>query len=152
MDVVDERGRLWGKVRGHVRDFPELVFAILADRYPFSHPSLMFRRDLVLALGGYDPSLAPAEDKDLYRRLALARHDVRGIEEVLVRYRRHERQLSQEQREIQLRHDWEGQERFLAELAGAEHAARCGSSSRRAPPTTTRSSGGCWTERSGASG
>jgi glycosyltransferase involved in cell wall biosynthesis len=124
LDVVDERGKLWAKVRGRIRDFPELVCAILADRYPFSHPSLMYRRDVVLGLGGYDESLAPAEDKDLYRRLALARHEVRAVEEVLVRYRRHERQLSREQHDVQLRHDHAGQERFLAELAGPEHAAR----------------------------
>ena len=124
MDVVDERGRLWAKVRGQVRDFPELLFAILSDRFPFSHPSLMYRRDVVLELGGYDESLAPAEDKDLYRRLALARHEVRAVEQVLVRYRRHERQLSQEQRDVQLRHDHEGQERFLSELVGPEHAVR----------------------------
>jgi glycosyltransferase involved in cell wall biosynthesis len=124
MDVVDERGRPWGRLRGHVRDFPEFVFAILADRYPWGHPSLMFRRASVLELGGYDETLAPSEDKDLYRRLALARLEARGIEEPLVRYRRHERQLSQEQAEIQLRHDWESQERFLAELAGGDDAAR----------------------------
>jgi Glycosyl transferase family 2 len=122
LDVVDERGRLWAKLRGHVRDFPELVFAILADRYPWGHPSLMFRRDVVLELGGYDEQFAPAEDKDLYRRLALARHDARCIEAPLIRYRRHEGQLSQERAEVQLRHDWESQERFLGELAGAEHA------------------------------
>jgi glycosyltransferase involved in cell wall biosynthesis len=123
MDVVDERGRLWGRLRGHVRDYPEFVFAVLADRYPWGHPSLMFRRDVVLRLGGYDEALAPAEDKDLYRRLALARHEARAIEEPLVRYRRHGQQLSQEEAEVQLRHDWESQERFLGELAGAEHAA-----------------------------
>jgi Glycosyl transferase family 2 len=122
LDVVDERGRLWGRLRGHVRDFPEFVFAILADRYPWGHPSVMFRRDVVLRLGGYDETLAPSEDKDLYRRLALARHDARAVEAPLVRYRRHERQLSQEQADVQLRHDWASQERFLAELAGEEHA------------------------------
>jgi GT2 family glycosyltransferase len=124
LDVVDERGRLWAKLRGQVRDFPEFVFAILADRYPWGHPSLMFRRDVVLALGGYDEALAPSEDKDLYRRLALARHDARCVEAALVRYRRHERQLSQEQAEVQLRHDWESQERLLAELVGPADAAR----------------------------
>jgi glycosyltransferase involved in cell wall biosynthesis len=124
MDVIDERGRLWGRLRGRVRDFPEFVFAILADRYPWGHPSLMFRRDVVLELGGYDETLAPSEDKDLYRRLALAGHGAAGVEDVLVRYRRHERQLSQEQADVQLRHDWEGQERFLAELAGEERARR----------------------------
>jgi GT2 family glycosyltransferase len=122
MDVVDERGRLYAKLRGQIRDFPQLILAILTDRYPFGHPSLMFRRDVVRALGGYDASLAPSEDKDLYRRLALARHQVRCVEEALVRYRRHERQLSQERRTVQLAHDHEGQERFLAELAGPQAA------------------------------
>lgn len=116
LDVVDERGRLWGKLRGHVRDYPEFIFAILVDRYPWGHPSIMFRRDVVVGLGGYDESLAPSEDKDLYRRLALARHDARCVEAPLVRYRRHERQLSRERAEVQLARDREGQERFLAEL------------------------------------
>lgn len=123
MDVVDERGRLWGKLRGHVRDLPEFLFAILADRYPWGHPSVMFRREAVLALGGYDETLAPSEDKDLYRRLALAGHDARGVEEVLVRYRRHEAQLSRELAEVQLRHDRESQERFVAELGPEESLA-----------------------------
>jgi len=123
LDVVDERGRLWGRLRGRVRDFPEFLFAILADRYPWGHPSVMFRREVVLRLGGYDETLAPAEDKDLYRRLALARHDARAIEAPLVRYRRHGRQLSQEQADVQLRHDWRSQERFIAELAGGQDAS-----------------------------
>jgi hypothetical protein len=117
MDIVDDRGGRWAELRGHVRDFTELVFAILVDRYPWGHPSIAFRRDVVRSLGGYDASLAPSEDKDLYRRLALARHDARSVDDPLVRYRRHGSQLSHEQREVQKRHDWAGQERFLAELA-----------------------------------
>lgn len=119
MDVVDEQGRLWAELRGRIRDFPEFVLAILADRYPFAHPSLMVRLEALRALGGYDPSLAPSEDKDLYRRLALARRDARAVEAPLTVYRRHERQLSQERRAEQERNDHLGQERFLAELCGA---------------------------------
>jgi hypothetical protein len=122
VDVVDEDGRLWSNVRGDIRDFVDLLAAILLDRYPFAHPSLMYRRDVVRELGGYDATLAPAEDKDLYRRLALARREVRVICEPLVRYRRHEAQLSQAKREHQLSVDHEGQERFLAEIVGADHA------------------------------
>ncbi len=119
MDVVDEHGRLWGTVRGHVRSYVELVHAILADRYPWGHPSLMYRADVVARrLGGYDASLAPAEDKDLYRRLALARLEARCVEEPLVLYRRHEAQLSQARVEVQLRHDHAGQDALLAEIAG----------------------------------
>lgn len=116
MDVVSAGGDLWGRVRGRVRSYPEFVFAILADRYPWGHPSLMYRRDVVRGLGGYDPSLLPAEDKDLYRRLALARHDARAVERPLVLYRRHEHQLSLTRADVQKRHDRAGQERFLAEL------------------------------------
>lgn len=117
MDVVDETGRLWAELRGHVGDFAEYVYAILRDRYPFAHPSIMFRREIVLALGGYDETLAPSEDKDLFRRLALARQDARSIDEPLVLYRRHEGQLSHTSRNVQERHDHAGQERFIAELA-----------------------------------
>lgn len=119
MDVVDEHGRLYAKLRGHVRDYVEFLYAILVDRYPFGHPSLMFRRDVVRALGGYDATLAPSEDKDLYRRLALARHAALSVEEPLVRYRRHAAQLSQEQQELQLANDHMSQEKFLHTLAPA---------------------------------
>jgi len=48
--------------------------AILRDLYvesPFTHPSVMFRRDAVLALGGYREA-GWAEDYDLWLRLAAA--------------------------------------------------------------------------------
>ena len=123
IDVVDESGRLWATIRGDITSFGELVAAILTDSYPFGHPSLMYRRDVVRDLGGYDPTLAPAEDKDLYRRLALAGGQARVVREPLVRYRRHGAQLSQMQRTHQLAVDHKGQERFLAELVGVTHAA-----------------------------
>ena len=127
IDVVDEQGRLWATLRGDIASFVDFIAAILTDTYPFGHPSLMYRRDVVRDLGGYDPTLAPAEDKDLYRRLALARRDVRVVREPLVRYRRHEAQLSQVQRGRQLAVDHEGQERFLAATVGVAHAGalRC---------------------------
>jgi hypothetical protein len=123
VDVVDEQGRLWATIRGDIADYAAFVEAVLSDWYPFGHPSLMLRRDVLLELGGYDASLAPSEDKDLYRRLVLARHEARVLREPLTRYRRHGGQLSQTQVERQLRLDHEGQERFLAALAPAAPAA-----------------------------
>jgi hypothetical protein len=119
LDVYDESDRLYAKLRGRISDFVEFVFAILVDEYPFGHPSLMYRREVVEALGGYDASLAPSEDKDLYRRLALERHDARVVPEPLVHYRRHEGQLSQLQRDTQLANDHLSQERFIGRLAPA---------------------------------
>lgn len=117
MDVIDERGHTWSTVRGRITDYAGFVTAILTDRIPFGHPSLMYRRDVVRALGGYDASLAPSEDKDLYRRLALERYEARVVAEPLVHYRRHGNQLSQVQMARQLARDHESQERFLRELA-----------------------------------
>lgn len=52
----------------------------------FSHPGSMFRREIVHAVGGYDPTYWTAEDADLWSRL---RPHTRfaNLEEPLVRYR-----------------------------------------------------------------
>lgn len=117
LDVVDEDGRAIATLRGEIGTYAAFVAALLTDRVPFGHPSVMYRRDLVRALGGYDAALAPSEDKDLYRRLALGRHETRVVAEPLVRYRRHDAQLSQRQIERQLTNDQIGQERFIRALA-----------------------------------
>ena len=124
VDVVDESGKLWGTLRGDIRDYTDFVAAVLVDHYPFGHPSLMYRREVVLGLGGYDAELAPAEDKDLYRRLVLAGHEARVVREPLVHYRRHEGQLSQARRDLQLAVDHAGQERFLEAIVGFRDARR----------------------------
>jgi GT2 family glycosyltransferase len=117
IDVVDESGTPWATVRGDIRAYAEFIAATLANVYPFGHPSIAYRRDVVTELGGYDASVAPAEDKDLYRRLALARREIRVVREPLVRYRRHAAQLSQAQHTRQLAGDNTGMERYLTAVA-----------------------------------
>lgn len=53
----------------------------------FTHSSVTFRRDVVLALGGYDERYSYAQDYDLWSRIAAA-HEVAALPESLVRYRR----------------------------------------------------------------
>ena len=122
IDVVDEDGRLWATVRGDIATFVDFVAAILVNQFPFGHPSIMFRREIALELGGYDESLGAAEDLDLYRRLALARHEVRVVRAPLVLYRRHVEQMSQAKSHIVAESDAFGHERFIAELAPAAPA------------------------------
>ncbi|MGI8420868.1 MAG: glycosyltransferase family 2 protein [Gaiellaceae bacterium] len=118
IDVIDEQaGGLWTTVRGDIASFVDFVAAILVNRFPFGHPSIMFRRDLILGLGGYDESLSAAEDLDLYRRLALARHEVRVVREPLVLYRRHGEQMSQAKSEVVADADALGHERFMEALS-----------------------------------
>lgn len=55
---------------------------------PFLHPSVMMRRDAVLAAGGYRDCFVKAEDYDLWFRLQ-AQGRMENLKEVLVHYRLH---------------------------------------------------------------
>lgn len=59
----------------------------------FAHPSVMYRKTAVVEAGGYDGSLNPAEDYDLWVRLC-ARYDCCNLPESLLRYRIHAANMS----------------------------------------------------------
>ena len=93
-DVVDDRGRIWTPIRPRVDTFADFIAQVVTGRVYLVHPSIAFRRDVVVDLGGFDESLNAAEDQDLYRRLVLARREARVVPETLLRYRRHEQQMT----------------------------------------------------------
>jgi glycosyltransferase involved in cell wall biosynthesis len=116
--VVVEDGHPVGHVRQRLGDRVEFVYWTLVGWVRIPHPSATFRRQAVLDVGGYDEALGPAEDQDLLRRLALHGFDARVVEEELIRYRLHERQLSRIHQERQQRHMVTSHEAFLGALAG----------------------------------
>jgi glycosyltransferase involved in cell wall biosynthesis len=116
IDVVGPDGLLWVPVRGEMRDFREFVTALLVNRFPWGHPSIMFRRDVMLELGSYDPSLPGAEDLDFYRRLGEAGWQARVVREPLVLYLRHEEQMSQARGQVVSDSDRRGHEQFFARV------------------------------------
>ncbi|HZT15328.1 MAG TPA: glycosyltransferase family 2 protein [Gaiellaceae bacterium] len=117
MEIVGERDQRLGWLRKALHDYVDFLYHTLIMRVYVSHPSAMYRREPVLALGGYDETTAPAEDKDLWRKLALERWDARIVPEPLVVYRLHPGQLSQTQAAHQREVDGLSQDRFLAALA-----------------------------------
>jgi Glycosyl transferase family 2 len=117
MDAVDDRGRLLGRLQKTLDDYVDFLYHTLIMRVYVSHPSAMYRRDPVLRLGGYDEATGPAEDKDLWRKLALERFEARIVPEPLVRYRLHDQQLSQTRAGYQLQVDGASQDRFLEQLS-----------------------------------
>jgi Glycosyl transferase family 2 len=117
LEAIDERGRRVGELRKSLDDYVDFLYHTLIMRVYVSHPSAMYRREAVLALGGYDEQTGPAEDKDLWRKLALERYEARIVAEPLVRYRLHDRQLSQTRAAYQREVDGASQDRFLAQLA-----------------------------------
>jgi glycosyltransferase involved in cell wall biosynthesis len=65
---------------------PRDVARRLAKENCLYHPSVILRRDIVLAEGGYRPDFRNAEDYELWLRLA-HRHDLANVPEPLIRYR-----------------------------------------------------------------
>ena len=113
---IDQRGNPTDLWRGQINDLPEFLFAILRDRLFVYHPSVMFRRELVLELQGYDEEFKYCEDQDLWRRIALAGYEARVIREPLTRYRIHAGQQSNQQSQIQSQNHIRSQERFIRAL------------------------------------
>jgi glycosyltransferase involved in cell wall biosynthesis len=69
------------------------IEAVLRECCPLWQPSVMLRRDVFLAAGGYRAAFASAEDYDLWLRLA-ERCEIANLPEVVLRYRIHPFQVS----------------------------------------------------------
>jgi glycosyltransferase involved in cell wall biosynthesis len=92
---IDHRGR---PIRCDGADQPltheEFVASIETHGPLLCHPAVMYRRELVRAVGGYHAAFLHCEDLDLWLRLA-SRTRIANIPERLLRYRRSEGQISQ---------------------------------------------------------
>jgi hypothetical protein len=67
---------------------PAAIRSFLLRASALAHPAVMLRRQAVLDAGGYRPQIEPAEDYDLWLRLA-ERHDLANLPDVLLHYRVH---------------------------------------------------------------
>ncbi|EKE43379.1 glycosyl transferase-like protein [Oceaniovalibus guishaninsula JLT2003] len=83
--IAADGKRLW-RLRPET-DAARLRFRTLIG-CPLLHPGAMFRRDAVMALGGYDTALWTAQDNDLWARLAQV-GDLGNLPEPLVEWREH---------------------------------------------------------------
>jgi len=108
----------------HPIDHDQFVTAVDAGAPLLCHPAVMFRRDLVLSVGGYHPAFRHCEDLDLWLRLASVTR-IANLPERLLRYRHYSQQVSS-------RHATEQQvNAAVSRIAYAERKAG------RADPTAT---------------
>jgi hypothetical protein len=91
---IDGHGKPTGDRRGTVNNRGDFIGQLLVRRCPFLHPSIMFRRWPILEVGGYDPTFAPAEDYELWTRLAAKGMHAFVIPQTLVEFRVHGGQQS----------------------------------------------------------
>lgn len=67
--------------------------ALLKRNYIGMHATVMYQRQILELIGGFDISLKSCEDYDMYLRIA-RKHDVRRYARVVAEYRRHEAAMS----------------------------------------------------------
>ena len=89
------------------------IRAGMAGANVLAHPTVMFRREAVLAVGGYRPAFLLAEDYDLWLRL-LDRYAAACVPEVLLDYREHAGQSA-----------WRDLEQRVLSEMGVQAAASC---------------------------
>ena len=89
--TIDESGALTNKDEEIVPT--AAIPARLHEGPPLCHPSVIMRRDLLIAVGGYRSAYRHCEDYDLWLRLA-ERTTLANLPERLLLYRRHASQVS----------------------------------------------------------
>ena len=83
---IDHQGR-GNRVVGYPRGPAAIARHILVGS-PLAHPAVMFRKDPVVALGGYRPRFKHCEDYDLWLRCS-ENGEIDNLQQVLLRYRVH---------------------------------------------------------------
>lgn len=88
---IDEVGRATGESMPPATS--DALLKVMRWKNVVWHPTVMFRREVVIALGGYAPDAVFVEDYELWLRM-LAGHTIVPIDEPLLRYRIHANQIT----------------------------------------------------------
>ena len=94
--VVDNEGKATGRIKNI--DTPDLLSCCTFFTCPLAHPSVMFRREVMLD-NLYDPNAVNAEDFELWHRLCQKGYKLTNIPRYLFQYRWHESNISKTQYE-----------------------------------------------------
>lgn len=84
----------------------------------FCHPSIMARKE-IFKLNLYDKNFEPAEDYDLWSRLVF-QVNLANLPEVLLRYRVHEKQISNEKNAVQIFNSYLIRKRIFSKLLSTD--------------------------------
>lgn len=99
-------------------DFGAVLGALLTCATPVAHPTVMYRREAVAAVQGYDETFAPSEDYELWCRLAARRQALAVLPQPLVMVRIHGGQQSVTKAALQQANVRRAHERLVAACGG----------------------------------
>jgi glycosyltransferase involved in cell wall biosynthesis len=88
--LINETGREIGRMKSSLITRSGVSRALTRGQsIAFSHPATAFRAEVIKAVGGYRQDFWPAEDTELWNRVAAAGHLVLVQDEYLMKYRIH---------------------------------------------------------------
>src|SRR3984893_8087593 len=90
-ELIADSGDVIDIIRHPLED--SQIQSVILRYNPICHSSVILRKDIVLASGGYRSTFEPSEDYDLWLRMS-ERSRLANLQNVLVRYRVHANQLS----------------------------------------------------------
>jgi glycosyltransferase involved in cell wall biosynthesis len=82
---------------------------------PFAHPSVMFRKDVVDCVGGYDDELPVNQDRDLWQRLSSVTRFA-NLSEAHLLFRRHDGSITHQFGDVQARHSARAGQRMMSQI------------------------------------
>lgn len=91
-EIIDPEGRVVSRVT-MPEENAEIQRRILAGSTIINHPCAMIRRDALLKIGGYDPTMVTVEDLDMLLRLGEIGR-LANLREVVLQYRFHPNSVS----------------------------------------------------------
>lgn len=92
-DWIDEAGRFLLHHPEAEQD-AEIQQLALTGQTPINHPSALMRRSAVMQVGGYDESMYPAEDLDLWLKLGEI-GKLANLRDTVLQYRQHHQSVSE---------------------------------------------------------
>ncbi|UCG13685.1 MAG: glycosyltransferase [Deltaproteobacteria bacterium] len=117
-EVIDPEGNTLGLLRR--KGDPGLVaWSLLFYNHLAGHSLVMYRRHAVVGIGGYSEARPYSQDYDLWLRLSKV-GDIVILPEVLLRWRKHDAQISDQARSEQEAHALELARNGISELLGEE--------------------------------
>lgn len=106
VDLLGAQVMFFGEQFGGYTSHPGEIHRDLAlqhnDGWFLNHPTVMFNRNSVLELGGYDPTFDGCEDMELWYRMIANGRRLANISDVLLLHRIHRHQVTAKPRQVNL--------------------------------------------------
>jgi len=111
--TIDENGKKGHDWKNKIENYGDFLAPIFLTLSPIWHPSIAFRKDALVDIGGFKREYTRAEDFDVTARLALWRHSAAIIPKFHLLQRQHSKSQSKEFAKEQLKVCYQVQEELI---------------------------------------